>query len=140
MSNAQVFLECSLCPPLVNATAHVRLDVSQARMIVEGVPDRPGTAAEIFVRLADAGIVVGLIVETIQREGLATLSFTLPEAQRHKAFELLQPALEALSGSQMVMNGRLRSCGNGRLRTGLSCRRRPVVSRSGDSGDQCADD
>jgi len=114
-------------PTAVNATAHVRLDVSQARMIVEGVPDRPGTAAEIFVRLADAGIVVGLIVETIQREGLATLSFTLPEAQRHKAFET---APARVGGAERKPDGHERPdcdpAGNGRLRTGLSCRRRPV--------------
>ena len=85
--------------------ARIHLDASQARMVLEGVPDRPGTAAAIFCNLAEAGIGVGLIVETVNREGVATLTFTLPESQRHRAFEILRPTLESLGSGQLMMHG-----------------------------------
>ncbi len=82
----------------------VLVDTSQARIVVENIPDRPGTAATVFSTLAEAGIAVDLILENYARDGRTTLTFTLPEAQRHKAFELVQRGLEALGG-QVLMHG-----------------------------------
>jgi aspartate kinase len=82
----------------------VLVDTSQARIVVENIPDRPGTAAAIFSTLAEAGIAVDLILENYARDGRTTLTFTLPETQRHKAFELVQRGLEALGG-QVLMHG-----------------------------------
>jgi len=82
----------------------VLMDTSQARIVVENIPDRPGTAAAIFSSLADAGIAVDLILENYARDGRTTLTFTLPEAQRHKAFEPVQRGLE-LMGGQILMHG-----------------------------------
>lgn len=82
----------------------VLVDTSQARIVVENIPDRPGTAAAIFSDLAAAGIAVDLILENYARDGRTTLTFTLPEAQRHKAFERVQAKLDALGG-QVLMHG-----------------------------------
>jgi len=67
---------------------------SQARIVVENIPDRPGTAARFLCALADAGIAVDLILENYARDGRTTLTFTLPEAQRHKAFGLVNHSLK----------------------------------------------
>jgi len=102
------------------------LDIHQqdARLVVEGVPDRPGTAAAIFCGLEEAGIDVGLIVETVNRDGSAALTFTLPETQRHKAFAAVQPILAALGGSQVVMQGPVTTL---RIRTLAGGHRRRVA-------------
>lgn len=91
-------------PPIPRADARITLDVSQARIVLEGVPDRPGTAATIFCGLAEAGVTVGLIVEDFNHDGVTTLTFTLAEAERHRAFAALQPLLENLGG-RIVMQG-----------------------------------
>ena len=82
----------------------VTVDRSQARIVVENIPDRPGTAAAIFCALADAGIAVGLILENYATDGRTTLTFTLPETQRHKAYTLVNQSLEVLGG-RMLMHG-----------------------------------
>ena len=56
----------------------VALDKNQAKVVVSDLPDHPGTAAELFNALADAGISVDMIVQNIGREGKANMTFTVP--------------------------------------------------------------
>jgi aspartate kinase len=42
------------------------------------VPDRPGVAASLFRRLADAGVNVDMIVQNVSTAGHTDISFTLP--------------------------------------------------------------
>jgi aspartate kinase len=53
------------------------LKESLARISLREVPDKPGIAAEIFSRLAKADIVVDDIIQTLDEEGLADISFTV---------------------------------------------------------------
>jgi aspartate kinase len=60
----------------------VALDASQARVTVSGVPDTPGVAARVFEEVAAAGIFVDMIVQNYDGlEGIAALSFTMPQAK-----------------------------------------------------------
>jgi len=56
----------------------IALDETQARITLLGVPDTPGLAAQVFDEVAEAGIVVDMIVQSIGRQGHANLSFTVP--------------------------------------------------------------
>ncbi len=65
----------------------ITLDHSQARVTAVDLPDMPGRAAQVLAEIAEAGIVVDMIVQSIGREGHANISFTvaqedLPEAVR----------------------------------------------------------
>ncbi|MFW5690526.1 MAG: aspartate kinase [Planctomycetota bacterium] len=53
------------------------LKESLARVSLREVPDKPGVAAEIFSTLAKADIVVDDIIQTLDEEGLADISFTV---------------------------------------------------------------
>jgi len=56
-----------------------------------GVPDKPGSAAEIFGRLAEAGINVDMIVQTqARREGAQNILFTVPERDALRAVEAVR--------------------------------------------------
>ena len=57
---------------------------------MRGVPDRPGTAARLFRPLADAGIVVDLIVQNVGHGGHANLTFTVPRADLARAVEIVK--------------------------------------------------
>jgi aspartate kinase len=67
----------------------ITLDDSQARMTVADVADRPGVAAAIFDSVAEAGIFVDMIIQSVGREGKATLSFTVPGTQADACLMLL---------------------------------------------------
>jgi aspartate kinase len=63
----------------------VELDEGQARITVLDVPDRPGHAAQIFRRVADANIPVDMIVQNVSDAGFPNLSFTVPRAKFRQA-------------------------------------------------------
>lgn len=52
-------------------------DTSEAKLTVDGVPDRPGVAATLFRKLSDRGINVDMIVQNTGTNGLTAISFTV---------------------------------------------------------------
>jgi aspartate kinase len=68
-------------------------DVSEAKVSIIGVPDRPGIAAKVFRALADAGVNIDMIVQNVSQDGAATISFTLPKTD----VPIATPILEALA-------------------------------------------
>ncbi|MDA8270610.1 MAG: aspartate kinase [Actinomycetota bacterium] len=61
---------------VVSAISH---DVSEVKVTITGVPDRPGIAARIFREIADVGVNVDMIVQNTSSEGLTDISFTVPK-------------------------------------------------------------
>ncbi len=66
----------------------ISLDETQARMTVLGLPDIPGLAAQVFDEIAEAGIVVDMIVQSVGRQGRANISFTVPQADLAKTIRV----------------------------------------------------
>jgi len=62
----------------------IDLDQSQARVTFVGLPDMPGLAAQTFDELAEAGIVVDMIVQSVGRQDRANISVTVPSADLQK--------------------------------------------------------
>lgn len=63
----------------------VALDHNEAKVTVLGAPDVPGTVAQIFGALADAGIVVDMIIQNVSHAGRTDVTFTVPEADLPQA-------------------------------------------------------
>ncbi|MGN5388520.1 aspartate kinase [Streptomyces sp. JL7001] len=80
---------------IISGVAH---DVSEAKITVVGVPDKPGEAAAIFRAIADAEINIDMIVQNVSAAstGLTDISFTLPKAEGHKAIDALEKAKDAI--------------------------------------------
>jgi len=69
----------------------VAYDKNQAKITVMGVPDKPGIAARLFKGIADANIVVDMIVQNISSDGKATdISFTVPKTDSKKALKFTE--------------------------------------------------
>jgi len=69
----------------------VAYDKNQAKLTVMGVPDKPGIAAKLFKGIADAGIVVDIIVQNISSDGKAAdISFTVPKTDAKKALKMTE--------------------------------------------------
>ncbi|AKH83265.1 aspartate kinase [Streptomyces sp. CNQ-509] len=80
---------------IISGVAH---DVSEAKITVVGVPDKPGEAAAIFRAIADAEINIDMVVQNVSAAatGLTDISFTLPKTDGHRAMELLTKAQPAI--------------------------------------------
>lgn len=68
--------------------SEITLDQTQARVTLLDVPDKPGRAAQIFEEIANHGIVVDMIVQSIGRDGLADISFTVPGTNLTHSLEI----------------------------------------------------
>jgi aspartate kinase len=77
----------------------VAVDKDQAKVVVSNIADKPGTAAKVFRALADANINVDMIVQNVGRDGVATLTFTVPQTETTKAEKALAPVLKEVGGS-----------------------------------------
>ena len=77
----------------------VALDKNQAKVVVSGLPDRPGTAAKLFKVLADADISVDMIVQNIGREGKASIAFTVSRDDIYRAEKALKESFPDESGN-----------------------------------------
>ncbi len=76
---------------IISGVAH---DVSEAKVTVVGVPDKPGEAAAIFRAIADAELNIDMIVQNVSAAttALTDISFTLPKTDGRKAIEALERA------------------------------------------------
>lgn len=74
---------------IISGVAH---DVSEAKVTVVGVPDKPGEAAAIFRAIADAEVNIDMVVQNVSAvtTGLTDISFTLPKTEGRKAIDALE--------------------------------------------------
>jgi aspartate kinase len=75
---------------------------NEAKITVLGVADRPGIAAKLFGRVAEANIVVDMIVQNISQEGTTDISFTVPKSDYPKALQIVSGVAQEI-GAQQVM-------------------------------------
>jgi aspartate kinase len=70
---------------IVSAVTH---DVSEAKVTVSGVLDKPGIAARLFGTLAERGVNVDMIVQNVSDNGATDISFTVPKSDLALATEI----------------------------------------------------
>lgn len=79
---------------MVSGVTYSRND---AKITLVGVDDRPGVAATIFGRLADANVVVDMIVQNVSEDGTSTdITFTVGRDDLDSAVDQLQALQENL--------------------------------------------
>jgi len=66
----------------------VTLDQNQSKITLSGVADRPGLAARIFGPIAEAGIVVDMIIQNASADGRTDVTFTVGRDDLRGALEL----------------------------------------------------
>lgn len=76
-------------------------DLDQARITLKKVPDQPGIAAKIFSPMADAGILVDMIIQNTRETGQTDLTFTVPKADYNRAMEIQQRVAEKIGAEDV---------------------------------------
>ena len=82
----------------------VSLERDQAKLTIEGVPDEPGVASGIFSCLAEANLVIDMIVQNVSKTGVADISFTVHASDLPKAEKALGTVLDRF-GDQVTVEG-----------------------------------
>jgi aspartate kinase len=76
----------------------VSYDKNEVKITILRVPDRPGLAAQVFGPIADAHIVVDMIIQNASADSTTDLTFTVSKADYKKALSIVEktaPAIEA---------------------------------------------
>jgi aspartate kinase len=84
---------------VVSAVAYSK---DEARITVTNVPDRPGIASRIFTPVAEAGIVVDMIIQNTRESGLTDLTFTVPKADYKKAMSIEKEVAESIGAEDVL--------------------------------------
>jgi aspartate kinase len=71
---------------IISGVAH---DTSEAKVVIQHVPDTPGVAARVFRPLADEGVNIDMIVQNVSAEGRTDISFTMPTDDLRRAGPIL---------------------------------------------------
>lgn len=115
--------------------AGVTGDRNQARITIIGVPDRPGVAARIFGPVAEANIIVDMIIQNVGQGSLTDISFTVPRGDLRKAVEIVQRVAKEIDAKSVAVTesiAKVSLVGVGmRSHSGVASRMFDVLSREG---------
>jgi len=77
-------------------------DKNQAKITIFGVPDQPGTAFKIFNEIGIAEINVDMIVQSIGKDGKATISWTVSKTDLHEALKIAEKVCNEIGGTEVL--------------------------------------
>ncbi len=77
-----------------NIVSGIAQSLDEAKISILSVEDRPGVAEAVFGSLADSGVNVDMIIQTISERKLTDMTFTCPVSQVERAVNALRTARE----------------------------------------------
>ncbi|MGD8251932.1 MAG: aspartate kinase [Desulfobacterales bacterium] len=80
----------------------VTCDKNQARITLKKVPDQPGIAAKVFTPIAEAGIVVDMIIQNMRSGGQTDMTFTVPKTEFKRAMEIEERVAKEISAEAVL--------------------------------------
>jgi aspartate kinase len=80
----------------------VSVERNQAKVTIPKVPDTPGAASRIFTALAEAGVVVDVIVQNASSSGTTDISFTLNRDELEKIGHTLDSVVKEIGAAPLV--------------------------------------
>jgi aspartate kinase len=77
-------------------------DKEQVKISIFGIPDKPGMAYKIFQAIGAVEIIVDMIIQGIGKDGKATISFTVSEADLRDALEITQQIALEIGDTEVI--------------------------------------
>ena len=81
----------------------VTSDSSQAKITLTQLPDRPGIAGSLFGRIAEASIVVDMIIQNASEHGLTDISFTVARADAQQTLAIARRCLAEFGAKNVTL-------------------------------------
>ena len=82
----------------------VTYNKNEAKITVSKVPDKPGIASKIFSALADANIIVDMIVQNVSHDNFNDITFTVVKADAKKALKITQEIASGIGAVQVALD------------------------------------
>ena len=91
--------EPSMEDPIISG---VVTDMTEAKVTILGVPDRPGISAALFEPLAEANVNVDMIVQNTSTDGTTDISFTMPATDMAQSETIVQRVAEEIGATAVT--------------------------------------
>jgi len=79
----------------------------EAKITIQGVPDKPGIAYQILGPIGDAGVDVDMIVQNVGHDGLTDFSFTVNRNDYQKTLTILEPIIKHIQARGVTSGDRI---------------------------------
>ncbi len=96
-----VLRRSSMEQAIISGVAH---DVSEGKLVIRRVQDKPGIAARIFAALAEERINLDMIVQNVAEDGMTDISCTVPLEDGPKALQLLEDVAADVGAESVVFD------------------------------------
>ncbi|MBI5571416.1 MAG: aspartate kinase [Desulfomonile tiedjei] len=80
----------------------VTSSTKEAKITFTGVQDKPGVASQIFSAMADANVVLDMIIQNSSADGITDITFTIPEADLEKSLVICRGIAEKLGAATVT--------------------------------------
>ncbi len=84
---------------LISGITHTK---DEAQITFKKVPDKPGVSSQIFTPLAEAGILVDMIIQNTRASGHTDLTFTVPRSDYKQALALSRQTAEKIDAQEVL--------------------------------------
>lgn len=89
------------------AVSGVAFNQDEAKLVIFGIPDKPGMAALILRPISDAHIEVDMIIQTLSGQGKTDFAFTVHKRDFKKAYSILESVAHKLNASGIASDERV---------------------------------
>lgn len=93
--------DASMEQAIISGVAH---DTSEAKVTIRDLPDRPGVAASVFTKLAEANVNVDMIIQNVSEAGTTDISFTTPKADLIRARRAADAIVDELGAREWLVD------------------------------------
>jgi aspartate kinase len=83
----------------------ISIERNQAKVTITNVPDKPGTASRIFAALAEAHVIIDVIVQNISVSGTTDISFTMNADELQKLGSLIDDVAREIGAGTVLKKG-----------------------------------
>ena len=113
----------------------IAVQEDEAKLTIQHLPDKPGIAAKVFKKIADANINIDMIVQNVSEKGITDISFTVPKNDLSQTREMLEPFLREIGAAGLAADenmAKISVAGIGmRGHSGVAARMFDVLARAG---------
>ncbi|MGM0541743.1 MAG: aspartate kinase [Pseudomonadota bacterium] len=101
ITSEENFKDAEMEQPLISGIAFSR---DEAKLMILGVPDKPGVAYQILGPIADANIEIDMIIQNQGRDGTTDFTFTMSRLDADSSLEILQKTANHLGAREVTMD------------------------------------
>ena len=83
----------------------ISLERKQAKVTITHVPDKPGTASRIFTALAEANVIIDVIVQNVSVSGTTDISFTMSSDELEKVGPVIDRISKEVEAGEVLKKG-----------------------------------